>query len=581
MQTALDALHHWTIKNKVTVSIDSTSASKTCCCFYTKHRNEVNGKSIPHLTLGDIPVPHTTSPKYLGIIIDQQLRFHQQSIALAKKLSSRNNILKALSGRSWGQRSSSLRALYKTYTEAAANYAAGAWGTIAAPSNIKPIESCELSAARVILGCTKDSPALALLHEAKLTPFSIRALHLSSIEREKALRMDTTSPTYQTASKSIPLRVHHQGGRATSSFIHPPRDAGKSIAANSGLESLAREPLCNFAPIAPWEWHTLNITVYRHLEGCAGKEDSIPNIQAAFNDLISNLDPTSTLIYTDGSALDSHRNGGAAAIVIHPSRQSVNLIAPAGSLVSSYQAELTAINMGLEHMLDTPLPPTNFTTTDIWFLTDSQSSIITLEEGPVPSKNGTIFKIWNNIRYLSSHYHIIFQWIPGHRGIPGNVIADAAANRATNLDQSTVPLNFLIAKSHIKKHCSLLWKDMCTPANPYSTILTAPPPAEPPKYSSRSDEVTINQLRVGRSPLVRSCMVRYLSLPPDKALCPKGCNTAESIQHLLISCPYYSPERLRYLGPSPSISILVSKPLQVLEFLDSIQRLSPLTAETM
>ena len=136
MQLALNALEKWCKNNKVTISICDSAKSKTVCCLYTKDPKELNGKSVPTLYLNGIKIHHSTAPKFLGEHIDQGLAFKKHAEFIAEKAAKRNKVLRALSGRTWGQKSQSLKAVHRGYTQAAIDHGIGAWGVMAAPSTL-------------------------------------------------------------------------------------------------------------------------------------------------------------------------------------------------------------------------------------------------------------------------------------------------------------------------------------------------------------------------------------------------------------------------------------------------------------
>ena len=174
-----------------------------------------------------------------------------------------------------------------------------------------------------------------------------------------------------------------------------------------------------------------------------------------------------------------------------------------GTKCSSYIAELKAIDSALT-IIDTNITsiPTN---SSVWIFTDSESTIKRLPGGPGAQTTTLADGVWRSLSHVSEQHTIRIQWIPGHMDIEGNEAADCVAKEATQLEQTDVALDFLTVKAAVKRHISQRWRAMvAAQTGIYSDACKSKPPATPSNIS-RKDEITIHQLRTGRSPLVRSC----------------------------------------------------------------------------
>ena len=76
-------------------------------------------------------------PRILGVYLDPSLSFNKHSHYVSERVSSRNNILKALAATSWGQQKETLRMTYKAVGRAISNYAAPVWSPNLHDANYK------------------------------------------------------------------------------------------------------------------------------------------------------------------------------------------------------------------------------------------------------------------------------------------------------------------------------------------------------------------------------------------------------------------------------------------------------------
>ena len=95
---------------------------------------------------------------------------------------------------------------------------------------------------------------------------------------------------------------------------------------------------------------------------------------------------------------------------------------------------------------------------NMWVITDSLSAITALSGGPGSQYNAIGSKIWELLNEISRcNIKISFQWIPGHRGIPGNEEADMAAGEASLMAQEQCPIDFQTTKCAVKRKISSEW----------------------------------------------------------------------------------------------------------------------------
>ena len=158
---------------------------------------------------------------------------------------------------------------------------------------------------------------------------------------------------------------------------------------------------------------------------------------------------------------------------------------------------------------------------------------------------------------------------------------DVVAKEASSLDQADVPLDFLTVKTAVKAHFRKVWRsEVAATKGIYAQAGTLKPPVFPSKIT-RKEETTIRQLRTGTSPLVRGNWARYAGKTDEERLCPHGCNTVETVEHLFWNCPLYTAQRLKIFGTTdPPRDVLFHKDyLKILKFLADTGHLAAPTAE--
>lgn len=162
----------------------------------------------------------------------------------------RNNVLRRLTGRAWGQKASALRSLYIGYTQSAAEYNLCAWGPLAPPSTLDIIQRKQNAAARIITGGTRDSPILPLLTEAGLIPVEKKVKYHATLHHERVMRLSTDNPARATASdNSIKVRYQRKGKKIT-----PPRETANEVLLAMGLGTCVREEKPHHPSVPPWKW---------------------------------------------------------------------------------------------------------------------------------------------------------------------------------------------------------------------------------------------------------------------------------------------------------------------------------------
>ena len=113
------------------------SAPKSTVTLFSPDPHQA--KTHPIIFIEDSQLPLAQCPKILGVYLDISQSFNKHNGYVADKLSSRNNILKALAGTSWGQQKEGLLMTYKAVGRSIINYAAPVWSANLRDTNYRNI----------------------------------------------------------------------------------------------------------------------------------------------------------------------------------------------------------------------------------------------------------------------------------------------------------------------------------------------------------------------------------------------------------------------------------------------------------
>lgn len=471
------------------------------------------------------------------------------------------------------------------------DYSAALVGTHAAPSVRAKLEAEQNKCARVITGCIRLTQKDALLAEARLPPLSLRAKQIAATEHQRMLRLPAADPVRASAERSTRPRLEYvartawlraQEAATVNGGPPPPtpdedvvltnkpcfRRVSQWIAKEAGIDSLPREEMTHYRCPPPWIPQGRAPVFITDLPSRTRRTDSAEVRRAAALRAIDLLPPADTTIWSDGSAAEGTRDGGAGAIIqLHSLNREETVTAPAGAVCSSLRAELTAMREALKRIADLPIEEQR-QVHSICLLTDSLSGLLQLKRGPGRQPTPLATEVWRLLTLLGERgSSITLQWVPGHAGLDGNETADRLAGEATCLPQTETKIDLYSARSVISRQVRAMADRRANVAHPHRA---ATPGHDELK---RRDSVLLSQLRTGFSPLTRDTRLR-IDLAQDNR-CP-GCGGEDSVQHLLCSCPAYATARYGHWGADPPLPEVLGGPAAaIIRFLERVGRIDP------
>lgn len=198
LQEALELLSEYYLDNHLNPNPSKTQVSS----FHL--RNKEAGRQL-NVTWKGIQLEHCSDPKYLGIRLDRTLSFKKHCQELKGKVSARNNILRKLTGSTWGAQPEVLRSTAMALCFAAGEYAAPAWESSA---HTKQVDVALNETIRIITGCLRPTPVNKMYPIAGIAPPNIRRQVAGEKERKKQLT-DERHPMFNHVNTATRLKSRH------------------------------------------------------------------------------------------------------------------------------------------------------------------------------------------------------------------------------------------------------------------------------------------------------------------------------------------------------------------------------------
>ena len=151
MQENIDAISRWADDWKMTLNTDKTKVMVISS-------NSKDHKWKPSLFLKGEQLEVVKEYKFLGVIIDNQLRFNSHVAKTVAKCKRRNNLLRCLAGKDWGQSMESQKTLYVTYIRSALEYASPSWYPWISETARGKLEVVQNDSMRIMTRMAKKTP---------------------------------------------------------------------------------------------------------------------------------------------------------------------------------------------------------------------------------------------------------------------------------------------------------------------------------------------------------------------------------------------------------------------------------------
>ena len=525
LQNNIHKIVNWTTRNGFSICQDKTVAVHFCNC--SKHYGEEGYCQDPEIFFDEAhkhSIKYVKEKKFLGIYWDSQLTFEKHVDHLKNKCTNVLNLMRVLSHTHWGGDSITLMKIYRSLIRSKLDY--GAIVFMKADKKVlRPLDVIHHAGIRLALGAFKSSPIESLYVEANELPLSLRREELA-MKYALRIKSNRNNPTFQSL-----FRIDDQKEK----FI----ELGSPEALESSslyLDKLFYEADINTKIILPYRipkcpaYMAKPIEVSFSLLQYNKHQHSNDFLKAKFLELLPYYNGYYR-IYTDGSKQDEVASFGISCQFGKIQRRILD-----GS--SIFTAELEGIHQALRVVEVSKMK-------HFVIFCDSKSVLECIDN--YQTDNPLVVQVLDHIQSISNKL-IKFCWIPSHVGIPGNELADAAANEARAGEEDTtrlIPSSDLIPQvkifirdkwqrrydNHHSRNRPLKLKEIMPNIFPFHIV-----------GHERREEVVIHRIRIGHTRLTH----RFLMENRPDPICHFCNNEILSVKHFLLECNNISNTRSRF-----------------------------------
>lgn len=499
-------------------------------------------KSRYTMTLGEQTLVASKTLKYLGITLDQGLRWHDQINENFCKAKRALNVVKTLTGIRWGPSSTSLLLVSRALIVSILN-----WGVEfiigAAKTHLEALDRVCYAAIRMSLGCMDSTPLSILLSEAGMAhPAIIRTelaeLNILRCAQWKNNLMHRKLKDLAQDIPNFPRKV--------------PQNASGIIKTYKSIEGL--EMMMDSTVLPSYydlTWNQLMMGGIAELN--VGRELKIvDDAQSHLDKYIDEHFPQATLIFTDASF---NPTSNRAALSFFALNNNHRFGIRTSEFHSIENLELLAISYAIEHSIRYQLK-------NVVILSDSRRAVEQFLN-PILGNKKVSPLIQDMVRKIEAYLNlslgpIKLLWVPSHRGIKGNEIADEISRNAAALPLiKNIDLSYMDVKAMVKRDMRH-WGDVCWPFFPrgestniyYDYInVKSPRPWFAGVQINRRITTLITRIRTGH-------ILTYDHLVERGWLDSLGCDCGyeqKTLRHLLLVCPHFSKGREQILSFLSSI----------------------------
>jgi len=518
--------------------------SKTKAMLFTRKRvNNCN------LTIANTPIEFVQQHKFLGMTLDSPcLKWKPHIKILKDSCLLKVNALKCIAHHEWGADRVTLLNLYRTLIRSRIDYGCMFYSS-AAETELGKLNVVQNACLRIAIGARKTSPVSSLEVESNVPPLNI---HRTEMMLKSYSRLMQLPDTLQIVRELINDRSLDDLRWSAHSTVAPFTIRCRVYIHEHHLSIDIPMHTGQISPFPPWlTTDKLSNPYFSDTSSLLMSEEQANQL---FLDMITNNYSSFMQIFTDGSKIDDPVSASAAFVIPEEGQMMKWKLQPECTILS---AELYAIYQSLIWVQNNL-----YQARGVVILTDSMSSTAILRSRKPKTNMHMVYKVQQLIMNVSERFPICIQYIPAHKGIMGNELADLAA-KAGHSEQ--ISDDSIISREEInrivEKHMKEQWQSRYLQgvaltnkgrklAEIKNVISNWPWSAN----RSRIVETSLARLRIGHVGLNEHLNRFNMN---DSKYCQ--CGLVESVEHFLLECMLNSNSRcrlfisLRKLGVTPTL----------------------------
>src|SRR6266568_3477748 len=421
IQKDLDIIEKWCYEWGVNIN-----PSKTTALLFTRRRKV----TYPDLVINKEIIPFVSSFNFLGFIFDQHLTWREHILNIESRCLKRINLLRCITGLSWGASKSILLSVYKGLIRSILDYGSILF-SCASKTLLAKLDSIQYKSLSICVGSLKGTPLSSIQFECEESPLAIRR----SIASLKYMVKVACIPNYNISDIFQNIIAPCTLSNPFLSF----NNSLRSFLITYNLHLILNEP--NLYPPSKIISCQVDFSLL-NLKSTNDMEPKSSYIYKYLNKYYNN----NLFVYTDASKNKNNNVGISICIPALKSYTSYRL----SDYMSLLAAELFAIYkaMLISHSL---------CSSKILIISDSLISLKDIYFG-----SSRLFpELLNNILLFinTSYCSFSFCYVPGHVGFSPHDVADAYARKASCFPAIDIALNLKFHEMYdiIEKHFTHEW----------------------------------------------------------------------------------------------------------------------------